>query len=187
MSAYLCDPTHIGRLAAQLCRDRETRSWVDRRLREYAGQATTPVQLHSRMVAAVAVVLAAENVASVAYLYPDDAEGDRPGPTGIATDAEYLALCATEALRAEREFATTPLGNTGPAQIFAACDCYDYQSCEHPGWRDSLAASFLYRIRKNLWQSIPGQTDLGEWNGEPRMERLVVQSYDRATMTWVNQ
>jgi hypothetical protein len=65
---------------------------------------------------------------SVAYRYPNDTgDNDRPGPVGL-TD-ERMAQYEFEGVEA-------PLH---PEAIAYACNCYEYQSCEHPGWEGSRA------------------------------------------------
>jgi hypothetical protein len=92
-------------------------------------------------------MLWAENLTSVAYRYPNDTgNGDRPGPinfrdndvkTYTAPTAELLLLSA--------------------AGIVNAIDCYDYQSCEHPQWRDpdNPAASYTRTLRKTVLATFP--------------------------------
>ena len=43
-----------------------------------------------------------------------------------------------------------------PVQVLKACDCLEYQSCEHPGWTDSRAVDILYRIRGTAIRLLPG-------------------------------
>jgi hypothetical protein len=82
-----------------------------------------------------------ENLASVAYRYPDDADGDRPGPVEFHdSDVD--------------EYQYRPLdGEPGITRraahvVNAAAGCYDYQSCEHPGYEHSKARLFAHALYK---------------------------------------
>lgn len=67
-----------------------------------------------------------ECLASVAYRYPDDSDGERPGPPGFR-DADVGTYTYTPA----------PVLTDGA--LAKTLGCYRYQSCEHPGWNDSEA------------------------------------------------
>jgi hypothetical protein len=78
-----------------------------------------------------------ENVVSVAYRY------------NLATrDATELAEYERDVEAYEYE----PCVTTG-AEIDAAIDCLDYQSCEHDGWTESAA----YRLLKELRICFPSR------------------------------
>lgn len=99
-------------------------------------------------------ILVNENVASVAFRYsepgrtvyyggaaaaemPDDADpdlGTLPGPI----DAYYMGPYIF----------TDPRKEITPGQVFSLIDRFDYQSCEHDGWRKSEACTFLTALRK---------------------------------------
>lgn len=82
-----------------------------------------------------------ENIASVAYRYPHEPVSDLPGPS-------------------EETYTFTHTGFDGrapqPVPTLKACDGYEYQSCEHPGWPDSGACAFLQALRHRAWTSLPG-------------------------------
>ena len=44
-------------------------------------------------------------------------------------------------------------------EILKALDCYQYQSCEHPAWRDSQAHAFCRALEGRLIQALPGYDD----------------------------
>jgi hypothetical protein len=46
-----------------------------------------------------------------------------------------------------------------PVEVLKAADCYEYQSCEHPGWETSESRSFIMRLRQRAWQHLPGYDD----------------------------
>lgn len=86
---------------------------------------------------------------SVAYRYPRDKSGERPGPVDL-TD-EIMAEYVFEGVEA-------PLH---PEAIRFNIRCYNYQSCEHPGWESSQS----FRWMRDLELSICGQ--LGIFPDDP--------------------
>ena len=46
-----------------------------------------------------------------------------------------------------------------PVQTIKACDCFRYQSCEHDGWADSLAAKIIDQLREHAINQLPGYDD----------------------------
>lgn len=76
-----------------------------------------------------------ENRSSIEHRYPDTREdfSNAPGPVGEDFRYQY----------GER-FTRTEIT---PAQVIRACDCLDYQSCEHPGWKDSDARAALMALK----------------------------------------
>jgi hypothetical protein len=84
-------------------------------------------------------MLVNECVASVSYRYPNDKPGELPGPN----DQYYL-----------QPYRFT--GNYRPtaAELAKAISCYDYQSCEHPGWKPSTVCKLLEVV-----QQIVGVTE----------------------------
>ena len=43
-----------------------------------------------------------------------------------------------------------------PAQVFRACDCYEYQACETHDYHSTKAASIIDGIRRNTIRKVPG-------------------------------
>lgn len=54
------------------------------------------------------------------------------------------------------EYAFVKTREFSDAEIRDLVAGYDYQSCEHPGWRDSPAWYFCERVRHRLLDRIPG-------------------------------
>lgn len=103
-------------------------------------------------------LLVNENVMIVHDRYPgDDVDaGELPGPT----DAYYLGPYVFE----------DPLYVLTPAEVFKAIDCFDYQSCEHEGWRNSTAFQFCEALRLRVCSSVPGYEDAPwGWDEVPRV------------------
>jgi hypothetical protein len=84
-----------------------------------------------------------ENLASVAHRYPRDKDGERPGPTDFR-DADVETYTFTPL---PKEIVDVwDLNPDGALRV--TVDCYDYQSCEHPGWRGSAAHALCCRLRE---------------------------------------
>lgn len=135
MSAFLCSPYHIGRLARWLADHRGG-----------SGDA-----------AEYATVLGMANIESIIARYPDTEEGNH-GKRGdgaceafIGTGREaYLHACIRDAL-------DTPADDLTPADICKAADCLEYQSCEYAGYRASDAFMLLNWIRKEAIEQAFGE------------------------------
>ncbi len=95
----------------------------------------------------LAQVLWAENVASVAHRYHGDKLSELPG---MVPDAE-----------AGFEYGRHEWTHEQPSwvQVLKACDCYTYQSCEHPGWEGSEAHAIIEALRSKAIRSLPGYED----------------------------
>ncbi|WP_063129866.1 hypothetical protein [Nocardia fusca] len=50
----------------------------------------------------------------------------------------------------------TTEGDLDPVAVLKAVDCYVYQSCEHPGWADSDAHTWMTRLREAIYTATPG-------------------------------
>jgi hypothetical protein len=46
-----------------------------------------------------------------------------------------------------------------PAVVLKAVHCYEYQSCEHPGWETSQAYAFIRRLERAAIYRVPGYED----------------------------
>ena len=92
----------------------------------------------------VAQMLHDENVTSVNYRYSDDVK-----PETVAWDGNHNTLTAVEVIK--------------------ACQCLDYQSCEHDGWATSDAKAFLDRVIATAIGKLPGY-ESAPWGIEDREE-----------------
>lgn len=85
-----------------------------------------------------------ENLESAKYRYPNDGDGERPGPISFR-DSDVETYTWTE----QPELDAAALAST--------LHCYNYQACEHPGWEDSLAHSVTSKLLAGLgevdWES----------------------------------
>lgn len=93
-----------------------------------------------------------ENIRSVTHRYPDDEDGERPGP----------AMLDAELIEAARTAAVTYKNTLTHAEIFKLCSCLDYQSCESPDWTKTLAYKMLASLKEDLIRTLPGY-DEADW------------------------
>jgi hypothetical protein len=77
-----------------------------------------------------------ECLTSVAYRYPNDEDGERPGPIDFRdSDVD------------EYEFERVTVD---PVVLLKQVGCYQYQSCEHPGWEASRAFAWTTALYQQL-------------------------------------
>lgn len=79
-------------------------------------------------------ILWRENLASVAARYPSDGDGERPGPNDFRDDD-----VDTYTYR-------RPRNKIDQGGLLVALACYEYQSCEHPGWATSQAYGWTAQL-----------------------------------------
>jgi hypothetical protein len=96
---------------------------------------------------AFGAMLQAENVASIQHRYSD--WPDMPDPT------QYTY---------RRFTVRTPYQSLAEscAQVLKAIACYEYQSCEHPGWQESEAKRVCDNLRHGYINRLPGYDD-AQW------------------------
>lgn len=136
MSAYICNPEQFGVLAAYA---------VAARCALLSFQGYSSVDTAQR----IARELARANIASVAYRYPRDVDGSRPGP--CLFDAEIEEAAALYAAH----FVVNPEQLT-PIAIIKLCRYVDYQCCELENWAGSLAWRQLEWISSNAVSNLDG-------------------------------
>jgi hypothetical protein len=90
----------------------------------------------------------------VSHRYPNESSATLPGPIGESFVIESHHM--SQAVWPEID----------PVQVIKACDCYEYQSCEHDGWADSEACRFITSLRKGAAHALPGY-DGADW-GAPK-------------------
>jgi hypothetical protein len=143
MSAYICNPEHIGVLAAfAALNDCQIYDWR-------TGSLISTAQ-------AVAKGLARENIRSVAYRYPNDKDGSRPGPCLLDADIEEAAAIYAA------HFVTRPQ-KLKPVQVFKLSQGLSYQSCETDDWTMTLAARQLDWINNEAARQLPGY-EAADWS-----------------------
>lgn len=158
MSAFIVDRCHIRllvRAAESLPERHASLSWVwgiNRDAGTYERRALTPCGPGGEegrcTPEELGQLLWDENVASVSYRYGGESRDTLPGPVG--EDYVYVHRGASLAPRPD------------PVRVLKACDCYEYQSCEHPGWSASEARAALEAIRSAAIHALPGY-DAAPW------------------------
>lgn len=88
-------------------------------------------------------MLMRENIASVAYRYQDSA--DLPGPIPTPDPEAYTFSRPARALTA--------------VEAIKAANCYEYQSCEHPGWKTGQAKKWIDNLRNVAISNLPGYAE----------------------------
>jgi hypothetical protein len=88
-----------------------------------------------------------ENLASVSYRYPNDGSGERPGPVDFE-DEQVLTY----------SHSSIP-GRIDPIVVLNALACYEYQSCEHPGWKRSESKRICDALRLDAISRLSGMSD----------------------------
>jgi hypothetical protein len=141
MSAFIVTYDHIDQLVtAAASRGFSYVHFKEDGYEHYVGPTTRDEKT------ALGKVLIAENVASVSYRYPGDEIGHLPGATSDDPVGGY-------------EYPDTLLDRLDPVTILKIISCYEYQSCEHPGWRDSQAKAAIDSIRDAQINRLPGIDD----------------------------
>lgn len=145
MSAWLLDYAHIRYLvrAAMKLPHPHPLSWVwniDPETGSYDRAVLRPGDYDE--ATRIGQVLVDENIASVRARYPSKPCEDRE----FVYNPSFVGLPKA----------------TDPVQVLKALDCYEYQSCEHAGWRSSEARAFVRFLRKAAIGALPGY-DEAEW------------------------
>ncbi len=96
---------------------------------------------------------------SLKFRYPGDGDGERPGPAEFRDgDVDTYTFRAASA--------------PTPVALHSLIRCYTYQSCEHPGWGDSLACMLTEALDEPM-KDMESDT---AWWGPPREEDQPDQS-----------
>ena len=155
MSAYIVSKAHIDAIVhtarVGVC-GREVNPMTAWNFRYWNGERSVGVRGEGSE-SAVGRMLWIENQRSVSARYPNDRDGEWPGPAG-------LTLAEIEGYEFQR---INPYRRTLTAvQALKAIDGYEYQSCEHEGWHTSEAKMLIDALRKSLIHALPGY-DEADW------------------------
>ncbi len=99
-----------------------------------------------------------ENIKSISARYPNRSSGALPGPSEknfVIEPADF----------------PTPFKVFDPVQVIKSCDCFEYHSSVHPGWKTSAAKEFISALRREAWHAFPGYEE-AEWGAPPLKKRL---------------
>lgn len=158
MSAWIVSKTHIDLLVTAGLEYRGHHDWLSW-WHEGSGKR---YQLLHNLRHDVGQMLWAENLASVASRYPDDDDGERPGPIDFR-DADVLTYRHEEVPGLNHVAQRVH----GIAVVAKAISCYEYQSCEHDGWKTSQARAFCESLRDACLNQLPGY-DKAPWGFDNR-------------------
>ena len=138
MSAFVVSESHIDYIVRAACTYNVRSRWI-----KYDGQTVEFTNADK-----IGAALIAENIASVMYRYPDCALDGLPGPIPTPSAIDY----------------EMPVFGPQPkaVQVLKAISCYEYQSCEHPGWKTSAAKAFCEDLRTGAISHLPGYEE-AEW------------------------
>lgn len=113
-----------------------------------------------------------ENVKSVAYRYPNDAPAERPGPVlkhGVQPST-YKHTPYKEPIE--------------PIAVLKQIACYEYQSCEHDGWKTSWAYLVMRDLEARVLSSLPEELQTlihsGHFNADLHPMVYSTQEFDDA-------
>lgn len=153
MSAYVVEREHIKYLVEEAVWFARRRNYGRFRWRRPDGQSCGRIESFNdeETLAAAANMLLQECVASVSYRYPEDTLDMLPGTVG---EVEYVW--------GAEDFHRNPMAVTDKpnmAQLAHSISCYEYQSCEHPGWLHSEAREFCHALREAILDDLPGRED----------------------------
>jgi hypothetical protein len=156
MSAFVVNKEHIDALvilAFRGPRDAPTR-WTNFYWYEgyFEGDRPRRMDVTPETCDAVGSMLLRECIASVAHRYRDTLWPELPGPVPNPDPFSYTCQVWDDRPR--------PTAVEGLKLI----DCYEYQSCEHPGWHSSSARCFCEALRLRLIAALPGYDEAPyEW------------------------
>ena len=155
MSAYMVDRNHIAYMVeAAMSRTINSGSfhWY------YNGASHTLNAGDRDHATHVGQILWDENKRSIQARYPDtvDNPDDMPGP------------CDEDFLYVHDAYMWLQFS---PVQVVKSVDCYQYQACEHEGWRDSEAKAFTDALRSCATQRVPGY-EAADWGAPQPYGRL---------------
>ena len=157
MSAFVVDREHVVYLlaaAAEFNRGGTKFSWYWRK--QWREFTTTGWDQPPRTLE-VGTMLWEENIKSVLYRYDDCTRANMPGPCG-----EDFKLRKGDLLQhqcPEWSYAIDPV------QVLSSCTRYEYQACEHPGWKRSQALAFIEALRAKAVRALPGYDAAEDWPG----------------------
>jgi hypothetical protein len=147
MSAYIVDKNHILFLLAAMTSRTIGRNYGFSYYHEPNGERVKVVDGDCEQIAQIGNLLWRENIASVSARYSDKTSATLPGPRGGSFE-----VTAQDVARAH-------YNRIDPLHVLKSCACYEYQSCEHAGWKTSEAHAIIADLERAAWQSLPGYDD----------------------------
>ena len=147
MSAFIVSEGHICALIAACHHPRNLVQWRGESgtFRFRTTDGSTYCCLDPESQDAVGRMLLAENIRSVAYRYPRDVPGERPGPVPNPEPDLFQFR--------------SPKRRPTPVEALRLLGCYEYQSCEREDWEQSEAWRFCRAAQEHLITTLPGYED----------------------------
>lgn len=150
MSAFIVDAGHIDYLVTA-CRMYQIQHASGATATEAAASYTRPIPWSGAASTDVYMMsdtelgreLLKENLNSVAFRY------------GLDLTPDELAIPESYEYRRPRLAVT-------PVQTLKAVQCLEYQSCEHPGWSESLSSGICAQLLSASIRKLPGM-ESAEW------------------------
>lgn len=146
MSAYMVEQDHINYLVnAALSRsDGSTLSWVWDVDTETGNYKRGDLQSgRPNRATEIGQMLWDENRKSIEERYVDTRDDFSKAPGPVGEDYRY-------------EYQVFPHYHPDQVQILKACDCFEYQACEHCLWHSSQAKAFIDALRKRAVGDLDG-------------------------------
>jgi hypothetical protein len=137
MSAFIVGHDHINALL----------TWAVDNQVTYDPGFCNRLAIDRRNAEEIGRILLHENEVSVQYRYPQDAPEDLPGTIGERAETYVFRACGAR---------------LSPVAVIKAVHCLEYQSCEHDGWRASVAFSICQDIKEAATYTLPGY-DAADW------------------------
>jgi hypothetical protein len=121
-------------------------------------------KMFGKDAAITAVILAKQNIRAVSERYPEDKDGERPGPQ--LKDSEII-LQSSKWAKFYEKFGLPPFSKGDIENMVA---CYRYQSEEASDWERSEASAIIKQIADNLDNSpFPDHDNIMvEWEWKER-------------------
>ena len=134
MSAWMVSKEHIDYMLSAILNDRVRYTFPTVNYPEGAR-----IEINELSANDTGRILMAECEKSVLYRYAGDTRDSLPGHAGFDPDSYIFQYVE---------------GPAGPWALLKAVDCYGYQSCEHPDWRESHAYAITGAIKGVAWSRL---------------------------------
>ncbi len=131
--------------------DRDRGGYSYHRFSPYAGNDEAPEVFNPDTIGRE---LWGENVLSIHARYPDTVDGENLPGAGTFTEAEVIAYRYGPGAR---------VANVDPLGAIGAIRGYEYQSCEHDGWKHSIAYAFTHQVTANIIDRLRDGTSSNAW------------------------
>lgn len=162
MSAYLVHPDQIDLLVtAGLARIRPHGCSIYGSASDGASR-DQHAELTVESATEFGLMLWRENLKSINYRYPDTLERPDRMPCSGPTDVDAYQF---KPIRPTSILTGIPRHHSIPSGVIVnAIAGYEYQSCEHPEWRDSLSRAYCDWLKDQLLNELSDRDSCDGWN-----------------------